>query len=484
MGSYKLNMDTNEDFSPILKCNGKGDYKLVSDHEALIQRISERKDKRTRMIFQKVIICICLIILGLLAYLTYSGHHGINAQDSNQHDQDIQKILNEELIVDLLKGYHSRNNNPSFERKERDLNTVTQGPHQNQDAEENSQHDSQTEVVNNNVEGYNLGNGQGSHNEVQMDHENSDIEENEDRNESPGIEDLGTENNEESQITIQRKSDNQTVEEDEKYDYSQHGSQTEVESGNQNDEGNDEYDYSQLSLQGPEGEESFDPDYTQNDEESHNNIQSAKDMDKFISGGHYNGNIVNNKTYYSDTVYDCQRRCKKKKHCIQFNFKKDDGEEDGECILLSSITSFIKKPDCTSCKTGPKFSIQPQSGPIVIKKIIAQISSGYWEGTDDLIRFRFKSGDDECLTKVLDERGNSWVSNKQESHDISCEIENPGKSIQLQARFEMDPWGVTYDELCLKDFRVTLDDGSEYVCQEKLCGEGKHTKWVALMRVL
>merc|ERR1719233_2322055 len=116
-------MDTKVDFRPILKIKGKKDYELVSDHEGLIQRITERKEKRTMMMFQKVILSICLFILGLIAYLLFSGYYGIIARE---HDQEIQKILNEELIVDLLRGYQSRNTNHSFERNERDLNSVTQ----------------------------------------------------------------------------------------------------------------------------------------------------------------------------------------------------------------------------------------------------------------------------------------------------------------------------------------------------------------------
>jgi len=207
-------------------------------------------------------------------------------------------------------------------------------------------------------------------------------------------------------------------------------------------------------------------------------------MDSFTSGGLFQGDFVN-RTYYSDTVHDCQRRCRRKRHCSQFNFRKEEGEDEGECILLRSKTTFEPMPDCHVCMTGPKFSTQSNVGPIVVKKIVAQIGPNSYEGTDDTIKFRFKSGNDDCTTEDLDGDGQSWARGTQEIYDIDCRIENPGEHIHLEARFEMDNFmPFQYDKFCLSNFRVTLGDRTEHSYEEKLCAESAHSEWVTLQRVL
>ena len=57
----------------MLEGGGKMSYTLVSDNAGQIARIMERKEKSTMMMYQKIIILICMVILGFLGYMTYNG---------------------------------------------------------------------------------------------------------------------------------------------------------------------------------------------------------------------------------------------------------------------------------------------------------------------------------------------------------------------------------------------------------------------------
>ena len=57
----------------MLKGDGKMGYSKVSDTEGQIPRIMKRKEKRVMMMYQKVILLICIVILGFLGYMTYNG---------------------------------------------------------------------------------------------------------------------------------------------------------------------------------------------------------------------------------------------------------------------------------------------------------------------------------------------------------------------------------------------------------------------------
>ena len=62
-----------EDSQPMLESGGKMSYTLVSDNAGQIARIMERKEKSTMMMYQKIIVLICMVILGFLGYMTYNG---------------------------------------------------------------------------------------------------------------------------------------------------------------------------------------------------------------------------------------------------------------------------------------------------------------------------------------------------------------------------------------------------------------------------
>merc|ERR1719495_2427498 len=91
------------------------------DTEGQIARITESKEKRAMMMYQKVILFICILILGFLGFMAYSGSTGNSiVQD---YDQDIQQRLLEDLMLDLLRMDQSKNNSLTHERNKRDLDT-------------------------------------------------------------------------------------------------------------------------------------------------------------------------------------------------------------------------------------------------------------------------------------------------------------------------------------------------------------------------
>ena len=100
------------------------------DTEGQIARITESKEKRAMMMYQKVILFICIVILGFLGFMAYSGISNtvsairfLNFKCSGStgnsivqdYDQDIQQRLLEDLMLDLLRMDQSKNNSLTHE---------------------------------------------------------------------------------------------------------------------------------------------------------------------------------------------------------------------------------------------------------------------------------------------------------------------------------------------------------------------------------
>jgi len=81
---------------------------------------------------------------------------------------------------------------------------------------------------------------------------------------------------------------------------------------------------------------------------------SSSQGDCFQEQAAYEGHPLGRRTYYETSVQDCQRKCQQKTNCQHFNFKMEEGEDEGECKLQTRKGNYVAKPGCTGCKTGPR----------------------------------------------------------------------------------------------------------------------------------
>jgi len=113
------------EFRPIIKSGGKKGYVPVMDNENFVHNVLERKSKHGQKILQYTILLLCLIILGLLGYLTYTGQIRNPKMD---HDQEVKEKLMEELIKDLLDADTDKTTeNSDIERYGRSLGSNNNG---------------------------------------------------------------------------------------------------------------------------------------------------------------------------------------------------------------------------------------------------------------------------------------------------------------------------------------------------------------------
>jgi len=103
-------------------------YSLVEDNEGLV--LTSKKEGTAVMIYQQVILLMCLIILACLGYLTFSGYSVQN------YENNIKEGVMEDLITDLLKT--DQNKETFMIRKSRSYGTNIAGQRkQIEDAERN-----------------------------------------------------------------------------------------------------------------------------------------------------------------------------------------------------------------------------------------------------------------------------------------------------------------------------------------------------------